>query len=181
MSGCVIAAFRNGGKHQLSNLEPLGFELLFFDQGEGVHGNLLQRLKPRCLLEIELRHSNVANVLIIYMILRGGCVAQITSVAIGSPFDPRDSPYVTVRVFTQPLRSDRAYKQGTTRGRHQPSGRTTRLRRGTSSLRPFPRIVGDGVMAPVSKTLWFLAVNAPVDSCIQLNTLARTRLFNGMA
>ena len=68
MSGCVIAAFRNGGKHQLSNLEPLGFELLFFDQGEGVHGNLLQRLKPRCLLEIELRHSNVANVLIIYMI-----------------------------------------------------------------------------------------------------------------
>lgn len=79
MSGCVIAAFRNGGKHQLSNLEPLGFELLFFDQGEGVHGNLLQRLKPRCLLEIELRHSNVANVLIIYMILRGGGVAQITS------------------------------------------------------------------------------------------------------
>ena len=68
MSGCVIAALRNGGKHQLSNLEPLGFELLLFDQSEGVHGNLLQRLKPRCLLEIELRHSNVANVWIIYMI-----------------------------------------------------------------------------------------------------------------
>ena len=108
MSGCVIAAFRNGGKHQLSNLEPLGFELLFFDQGEGVHGNLLQRLKPRCLLEIELRHSNVANVLIIYMILRGGCVAQITSVAIGSPFGASLSHHTKVRVCTQPLRSDRA-------------------------------------------------------------------------
>ena len=181
MCGCVIATFRYCCKHQLSNLEPLGFQLPFFDQSEGVHGNLLQRLKPRCLLEIELRHSNVANVLINYMIQRGGCVAQITSVAIGSPFDPRDSPCVAVRVFTQPLRSDRAYKQGTTRGRHQPSGRTTRLRRGTSSLRPFPRIVGDGVMAPVSKKHWFLAVNASVDSCIHVNTLARTSVFNGMA
>lgn len=79
MSGCVIAAFGNGSEHQLSSLEALGFQLPFFDQSEGVHGNLLQRLKPRCLLEIELRHSNVANVLIIYMILRGGGVAQITS------------------------------------------------------------------------------------------------------
>ena len=72
MSGCVIAAFGNGGKHQLSNLEPLGFELLFFDQGEGVHRNLLQRLKPRCLLEIELRHTIVANVDSIYIVSVGG-------------------------------------------------------------------------------------------------------------
>ena len=58
----VIAAFRNGGKYKLSSLKTLSFQLLFFDQCEGVHVNLLQRLKPRCLLEIELRHFNVANV-----------------------------------------------------------------------------------------------------------------------
>ena len=181
MSGCVIAAFGNGSEHQLSSLESLGFQLPFFDQSEGVHGNLLQRLEPRCLLEIELRHSIVANVDSIYIVSVGGCVAQITCVAFGSPFGPRHPLRATVRVCTQPSISDCAYKQGTTRGRHQPSGRTTRLRRGTSSLRPFPRIVGDGVMAPVSKENWFLADNASVDSCIHVNTLARTSVFNGMA
>ena len=36
-------------------MQPTSFELLFFDHCEGVHENLLQRPKPRCLLEIGLR------------------------------------------------------------------------------------------------------------------------------
>ena len=39
----------------LSVMKTTRLELFFFDHCEGVHQNLLQRLKPRCLLEIELR------------------------------------------------------------------------------------------------------------------------------
>ena len=41
----------------LSVMKATSFELFFFDHCEGVHQNLLQRLKPRCLFEIELRPS----------------------------------------------------------------------------------------------------------------------------
>ena len=36
-------------------MQPTSFELFFFDDCEGVHENLLQRPKPRCLFEIGLR------------------------------------------------------------------------------------------------------------------------------
>jgi len=39
----------------LGVMKTTSLELFFFDDCEGVHGNLLQRLKPRCLFEIELR------------------------------------------------------------------------------------------------------------------------------
>jgi len=38
-------------------MKTTSLELFFFDHCEGVHQNLLQRLKPRCLFEIELRPS----------------------------------------------------------------------------------------------------------------------------
>ena len=41
----------------LSVMKTTRLELFFFDHCEGVHQNLLQRLKPRCLFEIELRPS----------------------------------------------------------------------------------------------------------------------------
>ena len=41
----------------LSVIKTTSLELFFFDHCEGVHLNLLQRLKPRCLFEIELRPS----------------------------------------------------------------------------------------------------------------------------
>ena len=41
----------------LSVMKATSLELFFFDHCEGVHQNLLQRLKPRCLFEIELRPS----------------------------------------------------------------------------------------------------------------------------
>ena len=62
MGGGVVLSFRNRGENLLGLLQALCLELLFLDQCEGVHQNLLQRLKPRCLLEIELRHTLVANV-----------------------------------------------------------------------------------------------------------------------
>ena len=46
----------------LSVMKTTRLELFFFDHCEGVHQNLLQRLKPRCLFEIELRPLG-ANVL----------------------------------------------------------------------------------------------------------------------
>ena len=44
-----------GCKEMLGVMKALCLQLFFFDQEEGVHWNDLQRLKPRCLLEIELR------------------------------------------------------------------------------------------------------------------------------
>ncbi len=41
----------------LCAMKTTSFELFLFDHCEGVHENLLQRLKPRCLFEIELRPS----------------------------------------------------------------------------------------------------------------------------
>ena len=41
----------------LSVMKATRLELFFFDHCEGVHQNLLQRLKPRCLFEIGLRPS----------------------------------------------------------------------------------------------------------------------------
>ena len=41
----------------LSVMKTTSLELFFLDHCEGVHQNLLQRLKPRCLFEIELRPS----------------------------------------------------------------------------------------------------------------------------
>ena len=38
-------------------VKTTSFELFFSDDCEGVHENLLQRPKPRCLFEIELRPS----------------------------------------------------------------------------------------------------------------------------
>ena len=38
-------------------VETTSLQLFFFDHCEGVHLNLLQRLKPRCLFEIGLRPS----------------------------------------------------------------------------------------------------------------------------
>ena len=38
-------------------MKTTSLELFFFDHCEGVHRNLLQRLKPRCLFEIGLRPS----------------------------------------------------------------------------------------------------------------------------
>ena len=44
-----------GSEITLSILKTLCLQLFLFDQEEDVHGNDLQRLKPRCLFEIELR------------------------------------------------------------------------------------------------------------------------------
>ena len=41
----------------LSDIKTACLELFFFNHCEGVHENLLQRLKPRCLFEIELHPS----------------------------------------------------------------------------------------------------------------------------
>ena len=43
-------------------MKTLCLQLFFFDQEEGVHGNDRQRLKPRCLFEIELRPLLGTNV-----------------------------------------------------------------------------------------------------------------------
>ncbi|MFL0769481.1 MAG: hypothetical protein AB8B36_06410 [Prochlorococcus sp.] len=63
MGRCVINAFGMGGKEMLSIMEALCLQLFFFDQEEDVHWNVLQRLKPRCLLEFELRPLAGTNVL----------------------------------------------------------------------------------------------------------------------
>ncbi len=47
----------------LSIMEALCLQLFFFDQEEDVHWIVLQRLKPRCLLEFELRPLAGTNVL----------------------------------------------------------------------------------------------------------------------
>ncbi len=44
-----------GGKAKLSLMEASSLHLFLFDHQKGVHGNDRQRLKPRCLFEIELR------------------------------------------------------------------------------------------------------------------------------
>ena len=41
----------------LGVVKSTSFELFFLDDCEGVHENLLQRPKPRCLFEIGLRPS----------------------------------------------------------------------------------------------------------------------------
>ncbi len=51
----VIDALGMGSETELSIKQALCLQLFFFDQEEGVHGNDQQRLKPRCLFEIELR------------------------------------------------------------------------------------------------------------------------------
>ncbi len=51
----VIDALGMGSETELSIKQALCLQLFFFDQEEGVHGNDRQRLKPRCLFEIELR------------------------------------------------------------------------------------------------------------------------------
>ena len=62
MSGRVIAALGVGSHHHLCCLEALSLHSFVLDQYEVVHTNVLQRFKPRCMLEIELRHTDVANV-----------------------------------------------------------------------------------------------------------------------
>lgn len=59
----VIAALRLCRHHQLCCLQALNFLSFVLDQYEVVHANVPQRFKPRCMLEIELRHRDVANVL----------------------------------------------------------------------------------------------------------------------
>ena len=49
----------------LSVMKTTSLELFFLDHCEGVHQNLLQRLKPRCLFEIGLRPSWGQRALII--------------------------------------------------------------------------------------------------------------------
>ena len=51
----VVDALGMRSKHLLCTLKTTCLELFGFDQKEGVHGNHRQRLKPRCLFEIELR------------------------------------------------------------------------------------------------------------------------------
>ena len=51
----VVDALGVSSKNMLGTLEATSLELFSFDQKEGVHGNYRQRLKPRCLFEIELR------------------------------------------------------------------------------------------------------------------------------
>ena len=49
-------------KTMLSILKAFCLQLFLFDQEEGVHGNDRQRLKPRCLFELELRPLSGNNV-----------------------------------------------------------------------------------------------------------------------
>ena len=58
----VIAALRLCSHHQLCCLQALSLHSFVLDQYEVVHTNVPQRFKPRCMLEIELRHTAVANV-----------------------------------------------------------------------------------------------------------------------
>ena len=55
MSRGVVDALGMCSKNLLGTLKTTSLELFGFDQKEGVHGNHRQRLKPRCLFEIELR------------------------------------------------------------------------------------------------------------------------------
>ena len=63
MGRCVISAFRMRCKELLSKVKTLCLQLFFFDQDESVHWNVLQRLKPRCMLEVELRPFAGTNVI----------------------------------------------------------------------------------------------------------------------